>query len=103
MPNPEAIVKTQVQDFLKKTGRYFLRMNSGVVRVRGGMLHLCPVGTADLLTFDAGGRCVWLEIKHLKGVQHEAQIEFQKRVTEDFGHRYVVVRSLEDVVKAVSN
>jgi hypothetical protein len=98
---PEGLVKANVQDFLKKTGRFFIRMQSGRVKVRGGFMYLCPEGTGDILTFDDDGRCVWLEVKQLKGKQREAQENFERRVSE-MGHRYCVVRSVEDAVRAVT-
>jgi len=96
---PEGIVKTAVLDYLKKSGRFFMRLQSGKVKVMGGWMYLCPAGTADVLTFDSVGRCMWIELKQLKGEQREKQVEFQQKVTA-IGHSYVVARSVEDVVKA---
>jgi hypothetical protein len=96
---PEGIVKAAVLDYLKESGRFYMRMNSGTVRVRGGMMHLCPVGTADILTFGPTGGCMWIELKHRKGEQGKKQVEFQEKVTA-IGHSYVVARSVEDVVAA---
>ncbi len=98
---PEGKIKAEVQDFLKKSGRYFMRMQSGKVKLRGGWMYLCPEGTADILTFDAAGRCIWLELKQLKGVQREAQLLFEQRVRA-MGHSYAVVKSVDDAFRAVT-
>jgi hypothetical protein len=97
----EGKVKKDVLKFLKDTKRYHMRMQSGRVKVRGGMMHLQPVGTADLLTFAENGRCIWLELKQLKGTQRQAQIDFEHRMRA-MGHSYAVVRSVDDAVRAVT-
>lgn len=94
---PEGRVKAEVLDYLKKTGRFYMRMQSGKVKVMGGWMYLCPAGTADVLTFDSSGRCVWIELKQLKGEQREKQVEFQQKVV-GIGHTYIVARSVEDVI-----
>lgn len=96
---PEGEVKSAVMDYLNKSGRFYLRLNSGRVKWGSRYIYLCPAGTADVLTFDSAGRCMWIELKQLKGEQREKQVEFQQKVTA-IGHSYVVARSVEDVVKA---
>lgn len=96
---PEGAIKAAVMDYLKKSGRFYMRMQSGKVKVMGGWMYLCPAGTADVLTFAPDGRCMWIELKQLKGEQRKAQVEFQEKVTA-IGHSYVVARSVEDVAAA---
>jgi hypothetical protein len=96
---PEGLVKVEVLDYLKAAGIFHMRMQSGRAKVRGGWMHVCPAGTADILAFDENGGVVWIELKRLKGEQREKQVEFQAKVTA-IGHKYVVVRSVEDVAAA---
>lgn len=94
---PETKAKGEVQQYLKATGMFFLRLNSGVARVRGGMMHLCPTGTADIVVFPSKGFAVgWIEMKQLKGIQRPAQIEFEEKA-KAAGHPYLVARSVDDV------
>lgn len=92
---PETKVKGEVQDLLTSLGIFYMRLQSGMVKVRGAWMHLCPTGTADLILF-LGERVAWIEMKQLKGVQRKSQVEFQAKV-EAAGHPYLVARSVEDV------
>lgn len=96
---PEGKLKAEVQDFLGKLGMFYMRLQSGQVKVRGGFMHLCPTGTADLVVYPSKGFSVgWIEMKQLKGVQRKSQVEFQAKA-EAAGHPYLVARSAEDVAK----
>ena len=93
----ENAIQKQVQDFLKASGLFYMRLQSGMVKVRGAWMHLCPTGTADLVVYPSRGFQVgWIEMKQLKGKQRESQVEFQAKA-EAAGHPYLVARSVEDV------
>jgi len=51
MPTPEGQLKATVQDFLKTTGKVWLRLNSGKVKVSAGYIHMAPEGTQDFIVF----------------------------------------------------
>lgn len=94
---PETKVKSEVQDFLNGIGMFFMRLQSGKVSVRGGWMYLCPIGTADLVVYPKKGFGVgWIEMKQLKGVQRDSQVEFEKKA-QAAGHPYLVARSVDDV------
>lgn len=96
---PETKAKGEVQDYLNGIGMFFMRLQSGMVKVRGGFMHLCPIGTGDLVVYPTKGFAVgWIEMKQLKGLQRGSQVNFQKRV-ETAGHPYLVARSAADVEK----
>ena len=84
---------------LRQMGIFTLRLNSGKVRVRGGYMHLCPEGTADILCWPKGRTC-WLETKASKGMMRDKQMEFRDTVTS-LGHEYHAVRSIDAGLDAV--
>ncbi|WP_348269725.1 hypothetical protein P8936_16380 [Edaphobacter paludis] len=91
----EAEVKLAVQKWLEKAGYFWLRIQSGKVRVRRGYMQLCPEGTADIVVFDRNATC-WIEMKTESGKQRPAQVEFEAKA-KAAGHRYIVARSLDEV------
>lgn len=94
---PEGQVKKDLIGYLNGIRMMFLRLQSGEVRVRGGMMHLCPKGTADFLVCPQKGfRIGWIETKQLKGELRPAQEEFEAKVTE-LGHPVLLARSVDDV------
>jgi len=93
---PEGELKKQVLDFLNKTGEFYLRVNSGIVRVKRGFLHLAPEGTADLLIFRDVPHWIELKAGTTKKSRAEKQAEFRDKVLS-LGHRHCVARSLDDV------
>jgi hypothetical protein len=94
---PENAVKGEILVLLRGVRMFFMRLQSGVVRVRGGMMHLCPIGTADFVVYpEKGFQVGWIEVKQLKGIQRKSQIEFQAKA-EAAGHPYLIARSADDV------
>ena len=88
---------------IRKCGVMAERMNSGMVRVKGGFMQLHSPGTADILAFPRG-RVVWIECKTLTGKTRkgtaEDQAEFKRKV-EALGHSYHRVTSLAEGLEAV--
>lgn len=96
---PETKLKGEVQDFLTVYGMFWMRLQSGMVKVRGAWMHLCPTGTADLVVYPNKGFGVgWIEMKTLKGTQRASQVEFQAKA-KAAGHPYLIARSVSDVEK----
>lgn len=58
-------------------------------------------GVADLEILLPSGRCVFIEMKTLKGKQSEAQRAFEKWCVDN-GHIYIVCRSLEEFMEVVN-
>lgn len=59
-----------------------------------------PEGTSDIICIMPNGKTAWIECKTLTGKQREAQINFQKMI-ESLGHKYYIMRSVDDVNKIV--
>jgi hypothetical protein len=120
----EAAVKKAVVNYLRLSGRRWFRMNSGSIPMahngKERRINLCPPGTPDFLVIQRGKRMVnvtlmdaieviWLEVKRPLGPkggtggseQSDEQIAFQ-REAERCGERYYVVRSVEDVERALN-
>jgi hypothetical protein len=89
------------------------RQNTGAMRAeykgKTRFMRFGVPGMADILAFRSrgvdpnGAWCsyiepIWIECKAPKGVQSDLQKSFQKQV-ESHGHRYIVARSLEDVLE----
>jgi hypothetical protein len=107
----EAEIKAAILDWLGSKRVLTFRMNTGAgVSVYKGKTRLIRYGTpgmADILAFSHFGgyeydeaRPVWIEVKNEKGQQSEYQRSFQKLVEGD-GHKYILVRSVEDVERAI--
>lgn len=115
---PEGYVKAAVIEYLQRQGfelgTNLFRMNSGsmLVESKGKTRRIAmgEKGTADLLALPLllpaiwpnlsaplmHPMVVWLECKAEGGKQTAVQKDFEARVTAE-GHRYAVVRSIEDV------
>jgi hypothetical protein len=106
-PVNESDIRREIMNFLRQTGKFALRLNSGKVRVRGGWMQLCPEGTPDIqvierivTAYECSTHVSWIETKDAKGKQREAQLAFQVECTRR-GERYILARSLDDVLAAL--
>lgn len=86
---------------LDRRGIFYLRNQSGKVKVRGGWMSLAPEGTADLVIFPDGQLPIWVECK-LKGnstrkTRREAQAKFGADVRA-LGHTAIHATCLDDVL-----
>jgi len=89
---------------INQMGHFALRMNSGMVRVKGGFMHLHDKGTADILVFFRSGRVVWLETKDPKGITQKQRIADQAAFGEKvrgMGHEYYIVNSIDEGLEKV--
>jgi hypothetical protein len=100
----EGSLQSEVDAYLKKTlvpPSFHLRLNSGQARVQGGVIPLCPEGTADFVVFRCAGLVTWLELKK-PGKDTTAksrtlkQAEFAEKVRA-LGHFYYIVRSMDEL------
>jgi hypothetical protein len=119
----EAAISRSIMDYLAAEHIFALRMNSGTrigsYKGKNWAIKMHEPGTADILAFKSeevslmriGGppgdhfcynedailvRPLWLEVKAADGKQSDLQKSFQAQVEAE-GHRYAVVRSIEDV------
>lgn len=94
-------VTAPIKEALEKAGYFCMRLNSGVAKVAGRRIRLCPKGTADLVIYPPHRLPVWVETKTEKGrtnpEQLIAQADFAFKV-EGLGHKYVRATCLDDVL-----
>lgn len=107
-PKPEAGLQRAVLDYLAATRILAFRMNTGAVKTESRFFRFGVPGMADILAFPVVKHSnfhdcqhwvpepLWIECKAPDGRQSELQKSFQKQV-EEAGHRYIIVRRLEDV------
>ena len=81
----------------------------GIVRRNNVGTYLTPYGKPivigipgepDLTLFTKTGETIFIEIKTPTGRQSEKQKHFQK-VVENYGFRYIIMRSVEDAKKLI--
>jgi hypothetical protein len=101
---PEGALKADAVNILNGLIRYpefYLRLNSGKVRVRGGWMVLCPEGTADFVVHKRN-RTIWLELKTGATQKERAlkQAAFREQVML-LGHQHAQCTTVDDVIKAM--
>lgn len=99
----EADTLKAVMQYLASRNILAFRMQSGaLVNPRGRPVRFGTPGMADVLCFREyyGIYPIWLELKSSIGKQSLEQKRFQQLV-EERGHRYLIVRSLDDLVKEI--
>lgn len=77
-----------------------LRLNSGAAK--GGKFRGCPPGTPDILVMLPHSRCLWIELKTLKGKARDTQDEWHAKAGE-LDHTVIVGRDAQVIVNAVIN
>lgn len=95
---------TPIIEAMQKAGYFCMRLNSGLVKLGGRRIRLCPAGTADLVIYLPKSLPVWCETKTAKGRTNPEQVESQARFrekVESLGHTYIRATSLDDVLLAV--
>jgi hypothetical protein len=116
----ESHIQKAILEYLAARHIFALRMQTGAsISEYGGkkrMIRYGVAGCADILAFPRFGLLsgnlrndglsggipepVWLEVKSDTGKQSELQRSFQEQVERE-GHRYFVVRSIDDVIEAL--
>jgi len=93
---PEGAILRLIQDWLTAKSILHFRMQTGALPVGKRFVRFGTPGCADLLAFPVG-QVTWIECKTPTGRQSELQKSFQVLV-ERHGHRYLLARSLDDVI-----
>lgn len=112
---PEQQILNSILDYLAMRKIWHRRMNTGAViseyNGKKRMIRYGSVGMADVLAvtdsdcseYPFSHKLVWwLEVKTPTGKQSDAQREFEIEVGTQ-GHKYFVVRSIEDVETALNS
>jgi hypothetical protein len=116
---PEGAIVRAVLDYLAAEHILAFRQNTGAMaseyKGKKRFMRFGVAGMADVLAFPLVKRRVdtcfgnvitdvvvptWIEVKAEKGKQSDLQKSFQALV-EGHGHRYVVIRSIEDLKEAL--
>lgn len=111
----ESEIQRACLDYLAARHVFAIRMNTGAMsgqhNGRNWFLKFGLPGMADVLAFTphstpiAHGTnismqvVVWIEVKNERGKQSALQKSFQQRVEAE-GHRYLLVRSVQDLIDA---
>lgn len=96
----EGDIKRAMLEALEAVGAFAFRAQSGMVKVRGGYMHLAPPGTPDILVIVPPlGRLLGLEVKTAKGAEREAQLAWASGVRR-LGGWVQTVRTPEEAVRA---
>jgi hypothetical protein len=96
----ESKIQYKICQWLQEKGYYFFAVpneangRSAVQQMQQVSMGL-RAGAADLVIV-LPGSVLFVEVKAEKGTQSDKQKKFQERV-ESLGHRYVVVRSVDEV------
>lgn len=90
---PETIRQAGIVEALEAAGRLVIRVQAGLVRVRGGWMHLAPKGTPDLYVVAWG----FLETKTDEGALSPAQKKMHAELRAR-GERVAVVRTASDAL-----
>jgi hypothetical protein len=100
MATPEAIIAGEIRDFLKDTGEFFIRLNSGTIRKGNRFIKLCEVGTPDFIVFRDVPH--WIEVKaegqRTQKERAEKQAAFADKVVK-LGHRHIKATTLTEVIE----
>jgi hypothetical protein len=105
LKHEESKIQREICVWLQEHGYYFFAVpneangRSAVQQMQQISIGM-RAGVADLIVVLPDGKVLFLEVKTPTGKQSENQVKFQNRV-ESLGHRYVIVRSVDDVSHAV--
>jgi hypothetical protein len=90
-----------ILDYLAVKRIFHYRNNSGVMfseyKGKKRMVRFGATGSPDIIVVQ-NGIYVGIEVKNATSVQNEAQVEFQQAL-EKAGGRYILARSLDDVIQ----
>lgn len=104
--NSEAAVLREVLATFERAGWPAIRVNSGLIRLKGRVCRMAPAGTSDVLFLAPRGRFGACEVKRRdgKGVLSGPQSEFLQRVSDGGGVALVVadIRVLDRAIAALT-
>ena len=96
----EGDIKRRILDALEAVGAFTIRVQSGLVKVRGGWMHLARKGTPDILVImPPRARLLGLEVKTAKGTEREAQLQWAADVRA-LGGIVCTARTPDEAVRA---
>jgi hypothetical protein len=95
----ETQLSRDIQTSLAKLGIWCIRVQSGIVKVRGGWMHLAEEGTPDLY---CPALNLWLEVKTQEGEREASQVKWHARAARE-GVKVAVVRSVSEAIRAVAS
>jgi len=107
----ESQIQRAILDYLAARHVLAFRMNTGTMtseyKGKKRLMRFGVPGMADILAFpphqvasDRFCAVMWIEVKSEIGRQSETQQSFQEQVERE-GHKYIVARSVEDVIEAL--
>ena len=103
MPKPyeltEHSIQAQIMEHLALKRIFFYRNNSGAIKKGSHFIRFGWPGSPDIVCV-IKGQYVGIEVKRVNGLQSRQQFVFQKSL-EKAGGRYLLVRSLDDVMDAL--
>jgi hypothetical protein len=76
-------------------------VHAGRVRVRGGWMHLCPVGTPDVCGYSRDGRFIGIEIKVAGNKTDPERAEKQRAFQADITRHGGIAAQIESVAEAL--
>ena len=97
-------VTKPIREALEESGYFVMRLNSGVAKIAGRRIRLCPKGTADLVLYLSERLPIWIETKTAHGRDKKEQAENQARFrekVESLGHTWIRATCLEDVLRSL--
>jgi len=81
----------------------FIRNNSGAfINPKGKFFKMGRPGSPDFFIFLKDGKSLHLEVKNEKGRQNIRQIDYEMKIA-NLGHRYCVVRSVDEVERLINS
>ena len=97
----ESAIQSAIEQYLRlmeNLGHLVYQKNNsgGALGQSGRFIRFGKAGAPDFLIYLSGGVCVHLEVKNEKGRMSPNQLEYQAKV-EKLGHRYCLVRSVDEV------
>lgn len=100
MKASEKEIQDSIVSFLKASGLYVQRINSGLATnfYTGNFMALAEKGHSDLITCRPDNRIAFIEVKTLSGRLSDAQIFFL-RAQEAAGRPWCVATCLDDVIR----
>lgn len=101
MGSRETPIQKQITDFLKSSGIFHCRINSGMFRVGKRVIRTAPKGFPDLIAIIPPlGRCLAIEVKAPGGKQSPDQKVVEQQFASS-GSVYIIAECVEDVQDAL--
>ncbi len=103
-PTPEKFIEKEIIHYLRLKGWIAIKVRTSGRIVNGKVLSLPKdeLGVSDIIACDPDGRFHAIEVKNKVGRQSDHQRRFEQDVTAK-GGRYIVLRSLEQVIEYVKS